>query len=99
MSVQRERHDARAQIHLRVPRGAAGDVTGGVREVLENVAAVAAAAVASIDDVTPAAADLYVDVTADLDLAVPGEDTDAVAAALRDGFGIERVDALVLNRG
>lgn len=99
MSVQRESLDAQASIHLRVPRGAAGEIAGGAREVLENVHVVASADVASVDAVRPSRADLHVDVTARLELAVADEDPDAVRAALLDGFGVERADTLVLNYG
>lgn len=88
---------ARAEVNLRVPRDAAGDLPAGVREVLANVDGVAAVEAVEVAGVRPTSFDLRVDATAALRLDV---ETDATARdRLEDGFGIERVGAVVLDYG
>lgn len=80
----------RFRVSVRVPRGAAGDVAGGLCEVVEKVDDVAAAEVDELQGVHPDALDLYVDATVDVAfdscVAVPTE-------CLEDGFGV--LDAVV----
>jgi hypothetical protein len=74
-----------ARLSVRVPRGAAGDVEGGVRDVLSGVDGVAHVEVRDLEGVRPDALDLYVEarVTVGFD-----DDVAAPAARLRDGFGV-----------
>ena len=79
----------RVTLSVRVPRGAAGDVAGGVESVVGGVDGVEHVEVQDLAGVRPDALDLHVDaaVTIDLDadVADPGE-------RLRDGFGVLEVD-------
>ena len=79
----------RVTLSVRVPRGAAGDVDGGVESVVGNVDGVEHVEVHDLAGVRPNALDLHVDatVTVELDAGVadPGE-------RLRDGFGVLAVD-------
>ena len=80
----------RVCLSVRVPRGAAGDVEGGVRAVVENVRGVEHAEIHELNGVRPDALDLYVDahatVTFDREVANP-------ESALDGGFGVLSVDA------
>ena len=88
-----------AAVTLRVPRGAMGDLPAGVREVLTGVAGVETADVGEIHAVRPTSFDIYVDVTARLGTGIQTADPDAVRDRLLDGFGIEAVEAVVVDVG
>ena len=88
-----------AAVTLRVPRGAMGDLPTGVREVLAGVAGVEAVDVGEIHAVRPTSFDIHVDVTTRLDLDSETTDPDDVRDRLLDGFGIEAVEAVVLDVG
>ena len=77
-----------ARLSVRVPRGAAGDVEGGVRDVVSGVDGVASVEVRDLEGVRPDALDLYVEarVTVGFD-----EEVAAPATRLRDGFGVLEV--------
>jgi hypothetical protein len=75
----------RARLSVRVPRGAAGDVVGGVRDLLADVDGVERVDVHDLEGVRPDALDLYVDARATVGFA---EAPDAPEAQLRDGFGV-----------
>lgn len=79
----------RAKLSVRVPRGATGDVEGGVRDVVSSVDGVARVDVHDLEGVRPDALDLYVEARATVafDEAV----TDP-ATRLGDGFGVLQVD-------
>jgi hypothetical protein len=81
-------HTHRVELSVRVPRGAAGDVEGGVRDVLENVDGVSRAENIDLCGVRPEALALYVDATATV---VVGADIEAVEARLGEGFGVLEV--------
>jgi hypothetical protein len=83
-------HDHRAELSVRVPRGAAGDVEGGVREVVEKVDGVAGIENIELCGVRPDALDLYVDATATVAI---DADVEAPEAHLADGFGV--IEAIV----
>ncbi|WP_435195232.1 hypothetical protein [Natronomonas sp. EA1] len=89
MAIQMQHTEVRVACELRVPRGRMGDLGAGARTVLEKVDGVDRVTVREIDDVRPTAADIYVDVVAELDLA----DT-AALDSLEDGFGVMRADRL-----
>lgn len=91
MSVQQTR-TVEAAVTLRVPRGEAGDMQRGVRTVLGDIDGVAAVDVGELTGMRPAAADLYVDARARFELEC---DPDDVAGLLRDGFGVEAVEAVM----
>ena len=78
----------RVTLSVRVPRGAAGDVAGGVESVVSDVDGVEDVEVHDLVGVRPDALDLYVDAAVavgfDADVANPGE-------RLRDGFGVLEV--------
>ena len=79
----------RVTLSVRVPRGAAGDVDGGVETVVGDVDGVEHVEVHDLAGVRPNALDLHVDAAVtvgfDADVADPGE-------RLRDGFGVLAVD-------
>ena len=79
----------RAHLTVRVPRGATGDVAGGVRGVLEDVDGVARVEVHGLEGVRPDALDLYVDARVTVGF---HEGVDAPEAQLREGFGVLDVD-------
>jgi hypothetical protein len=87
-----------AAVSLRVPRGAMGDLPTGVREVLAAVTGVEAVDVGEIRAVRPTSFDIHVDLTARLGMDET-TDPDAVRERLLDGFGIEAVEAVVLDVG
>lgn len=84
-----------AAVTLRVPRGAAGDMERGVRTVLEDIDGVATVDVGELTGMRPSAADLYVEARARFELEREPED---VEAFLRDGFGVETVEAVIAER-
>ena len=88
-----------AVVTLRVPRGAMGDLPAGVREVLAGVAGVETVDVGEIRAVRPDSFDIHVDVAARLGVAVETTDPDAARDRLLDGFGIEAVEAVVVDVG
>jgi hypothetical protein len=87
-----------ATVTLRVPRGAMGDLPAGVHEVLAGVDGVETADVGEIRGVRPTSFDIRVDVAARLGMDGT-TDPDAVRDRLLDGFGIEAVEAVVVDVG
>jgi hypothetical protein len=83
-----EAHGCRADLSVRVPRGATGDVRRGVCDLLEDVEGVDRVEVNDLQGVRPDALDLYVDafVTVGFDDAVESPE-----GQLRDGFGVLEV--------
>jgi len=79
----------RATLEVRVPRGAAGDVEGGVRGVVTDVDGVEAVDVHELTGVRPDALDLYVECEVTVDVANAVE---APAERLRAGFGVVAAD-------
>lgn len=89
MSVQRTPQQVRAEVELRVPRGAMGDLEQGVHDVLSEVDAVGHVERAEVRDVRPTSFDIHVTVAAALEVRAERK---AVREALLDGFGIERLE-------
>jgi hypothetical protein len=75
----------RATVEVRVPRGAAGDVAGGVRDVVGDVDGVERVEVHDLAGVRPDAQDLYVDAQVTVGLAA---DVEVPGRRLREGFGV-----------
>ena len=75
----------RLRLSVRVPRGAAGDVAGGVRDVVEDVDGVARVEIEDLEGVRPDALDLHVDARVTVGFA---DEVDAPEAQLREGFGV-----------
>lgn len=90
MAIQMQHTEVQMACELRVPRGRMGDLGAGARTVLQKVDGVERVRIQDIDDVRPTAADIYVDVVADLELAT---ETD-LRTTLEDGFGVMRADPL-----
>lgn len=108
MAVQLPGVEATVELRLRVPRGAASDLVGGVEDVLGNVEDVRSVEVHEVTDMRPAPADIYVDARVTLALAPEDDgdaardpnavrDPDAVGAHVSDGFGVERVESVALS--
>ncbi|WP_254546285.1 hypothetical protein [Halomarina pelagica] len=70
-------------VRLWVPRGAAGDLAGGARSVLEGVAAIERVDSLDVRGFRPTATDIRVDLLAEVALVA-----DAEAADLEAGFGV-----------
>ena len=77
----------RVAVTLWVPRGAAGDLAGGARGVLEDVQHVDRVEELEVTGFRPTATDIRVDLDARVTLA-----PDADAAAIADGFGVLDVE-------
>ena len=77
----------RVAVTLWVPRGAAGDLAGGARAVLEDAQAVDRIEALDVTGFRPTATDIRVDLDAQVVLA-----PDADAAAIADAFGILDVE-------
>jgi len=75
----------RMTLQVRIPRGATGDVAGGVRDVVDDVDGVERVEVQDLSGVRPDALDLHVDCEVTVALA---DDVEAPAHRLRDGFGV-----------
>jgi hypothetical protein len=98
MALRQPAVQAAIELRLRVPRGAIGDMEQGIRDVLERIDGVQFAEVANLRGVRPSAADLYVDAVVELALAFEdADDPDRVAAVVLDGFGVERVEQVLLD--
>jgi len=78
----------RATLTVRVPRGAAGDVAGGVRDVVDDVAGVERVEVLDLAGVRPDALDLHVDARVAVDF---DEEVADPGSRLRNGFGVLEV--------
>ena len=87
MAIQMTTTGVETDLRLRIARGDAGGLGDGAQQLLEQTDAVDRVESIYIDGMRPDAFDLYVDATAHLVLA-DGATLDAV----RDGFGVERVD-------
>lgn len=70
-------------VRLWVPRGAAGDLAGGARDVLEDVRVVERVESLAVEGFRPTATDIRVELRAEIALA-----GDADASDLEDGFGV-----------
>lgn len=70
-------------VRLWVPRGAAGDLAGGARDVLEDVRVVERVESLAVEGFRPTATDIRVELRAEIALA-----GDADASDLVDGFGV-----------
>lgn len=86
---------ATVEVTLWVPRGAAGDLRAGTREVLDGVDAVRAVEAFEIEAVRPTATDIRLDLAAELRLPTGAD----VEAALTDGFGVLSATALAVEDG
>jgi hypothetical protein len=91
MSVRRTPQRVEAEIELRVPRGAMGDLEQGVGDILSEVDAVGRVERREGRNVRPASFDIHVTVAVALEVRADRED---VRAALLDGFGIERLESV-----
>lgn len=94
-----DRTAVEATVTLRVPRDAMGNLPTGVREVLAGVDGVETADVCEMRGVRPTSFDIRVDVAARLGTAFETTDPGAVRDRLLDGFGIEAVEAVVVDVG
>lgn len=84
-----------ADLSIRVPRSAPGDLLDGTRHVIEAIDGVARVGEVHITAVTPNLNDLFVEVTVDLTVTLdePVEDeVEPVRTVLLDGFGIDAVE-------
>lgn len=91
-----------ADLSIRVPRSAPGDLDDGIRAVIEAVDSVTSVRSVRATSVTPNLNDLFVEVTAEVTVAfdepVDDDEAAAVRSALRAGFGIDRVGDLAVDR-
>lgn len=90
-----------ADLSIRVPRSAPGDLDDGIRAVIEAVDSVTSVRSVRATSVTPNLNDLFVEVTAEVTVAFDepvDDEAAAVRSALRAGFGIDRVGDLAVDR-
>lgn len=97
MAIQMPRVGVTADLRVRVPRNDQGTLVDGARTVLERVDTVVAVDDLGVTSVRPDLNTVHTDVRVDLTLVADGEldaepDADHVAEALREGFGVQRVD-------
>ena len=78
----------RVTLSVRVPRGAAGDVDGGVESVVGDVDGVEHVEVHDLVGVRPNGLDLHVDATVTVEFDADVADSNE---RLRDGFGVLEV--------
>ena len=90
-----------ADLTMQVPRNATGDLAQGVTNVVRGVDTVACVDAVDVTDLRPRLNDLRVDATVAVEMTV--EDAPDVARAgadaLGDGFGIEAVEHVEVERG
>jgi hypothetical protein len=86
------------EITLWVPRGAAGDLAAGAREVLASADPVDSIDQLDVVGFRPTATDIRVDLTAVVHVYAADPDVDRVEAALADGFGIITADVTTIRR-
>lgn len=91
MAIQMQRAEVQVVCELRVPRGHMGDLGAGARTVLQKVDGVERVTIRELDDGRPTAADIYVDIVADIELRDEQAD---LRATLEDGFGVMRADRI-----
>ena len=90
-----------AELRVRVPRSAPGDVFAGTRRLVEAVDGVASVESVGITGMTPNLNDLFVEVrvAGTVRLAGPvGNERQAARTTLLDGFGVDRVDSIEIVR-
>lgn len=90
-----------ADLSIRVPRSAPGDLEDGIRAVIEAVDSVTRVRSVRATAVTPNLNDLFVEVSVEVTVVFdePVEDeAAAVRSVLRAGFGIDRVSDLAIDR-
>jgi len=97
MAASQPRHglEATANLTVRVPHGADGDMTAGALTVLGRLDALDGVEIDGVTGLTPGLNALEVDVEVTATLAVP-EETDA-RTALEDGTGVEAVHDLTVD--
>ncbi|MFC4356923.1 hypothetical protein ACFO0N_03055 [Halobium salinum] len=101
MSVQTQPEcTVRAEMRVLVSRNGRGDLHDGVHQRLRRVDGVLEVEAVDVSGLRPGLNDLAVDLVATLRLRPerPDADGDALAAQLRDGFGVERAEVSVLAR-
>lgn len=89
-----------AELRVRVPRSAPGDVFEGTRRVVEAVDGVRSVETVEIRSMTPNLNDLFVatSVSGTLRLHGPIEDgSEAARSVLLDGFGVDHVDSIEVD--
>lgn len=84
-----------ADLSIRVPRSAPGDLRDGTRHVIDAIEGVARVGEVHITAVTPNLNDLFVEVTADMTVTFDepvDDEVGTVRAVLLGGFGIDAVE-------
>lgn len=92
--------DASADVSLRVPRGATGDLESGVADVVANVDGAGDVTVERVTSVRPTWTDVRVDADVRLSVEVAAEASDraaAVAARVGDAFGVTEVNDVTVD--
>lgn len=90
-----------AELRLLVPRDAPGDLVAGTRAVVAAVDGVIDVETVEVASITPNLNDLFVDATVTAIVRLDGAfeaEREAVRSVLLDGFGVDRVDALAIDR-
>lgn len=90
-----------ADLVVRVPRSAPGDLFDGAKHVVDAVDAVTRVDAADVAGVTPNLNDLFVEVSVAATIRLDGpvhDEADAARSALLDGFGVDAVDVREVDR-
>lgn len=100
MSIQRQSElTVRADLRVLVSRNGRGDLHDGIDDRLDRVDVVVDVETVDVSGIRPGLNDLAVDLAATLRIRPdpPADDAAALAAQLRDGFGVERAAVTVLR--
>lgn len=93
MAIQLPRVGVTADLHVHVPRNDRGTLVDGARAVVARIEHVDRVDDVQVTSVRPDLNTVYTDARVELTLAADtGNDPVAVADALRDGVGVQRVD-------
>ncbi|MCG1003288.1 MULTISPECIES: hypothetical protein [Halobacterium] len=89
-----------ADLTMHVPRDSAGDLECGAASVLDGVDAVASVESVDVTDLRPRLNDLQIDATVAVAVETPrdGDGEAAARTALADGFGVDAVDNVRVDR-
>jgi|GEM_PF-1972108 len=92
MATQLQRVGVTADLRVHVPRNDRGTLADGTHDAVSRVPGVDAVHAVEMVGVHPDLNTVSTDVRVELTLAVDAADERRVAAALRDGTGVQRVD-------
>lgn len=88
-----------ADLTMHVPRNTAGNLDSGAEDVVTRIDGVTDVEAVDVTNLEPRLNDLRIDATVTLDVAVDDAEPEAAGETmLADGFGVERVDRVQVDR-